>query len=160
MGHHSERAEGQAERDPSADQFFIEEMAMLLEQHSHFPPIAGRIYALLLITEESCLSQADIVQALGASAASVSTMVNRLLDEGRIERVAVPGSRRANYRLRVDSWNDVATRTIRVARRFAEQADKGLALPGPDISPSRHRLREMRDLYNRVGDVLEDSIRA
>lgn len=143
------------ERDEEADRVFIEQMAMLLELHSRFPRTAGRIYALLLISDKTDLSQQELADALSVSLASVSTMTRRLVDAGLIERVALPGVRRDHYRLRTASWRSIVHGAVMVAQSFVEQAERGLALPGPDIGPGRQHLEQVRDLYTNLAIWLE-----
>jgi DNA-binding MarR family transcriptional regulator len=143
------------ERDPDADRVFIEEMAMTLEMYSRLPRTAGRIYALLLVSDRPYMSQAELADALGVSLASVSTMARRLVDGRMIERVAVPGERRDQYRVRADGWTTFVRDIANTARRLGEQVERGLALPGPDVSPARAHLTRLRDTYARLAMWLD-----
>ena len=144
-------------RDPEQDRFFIEDLAMLLEFHSRYPRTAGRIYALMLISDRPHHSQQELAEALGVSQPSVSTMTRRLVDDGLLERFHTPGSRADQYRLRREGWANVLRQYVHVVHRFIEQFDHGLALPGPDIGPARRHLLDIRDVYERLAKALEDA---
>jgi len=79
---------------------FIEDIAILLEADG-LPPIAARLFALLLLSD---LPQSldDLADQLGVSKASVSTDARRLLERGIVDRVARAGDRRDYYELSPD----------------------------------------------------------
>jgi DNA-binding transcriptional regulator GbsR (MarR family) len=56
--------------------------------------MAGRVWAMLLVMDEPQVSAAELQEALGASAGSISGATRSLLDLGLIERVNVRGERR------------------------------------------------------------------
>lgn len=76
---------------------FIERFGLLAEEDG-MPRIAGRIFALLMLTEDP-VTLDEIAEELQVSKASASTNT-RLLDRiGILERTTKPGDRRTFYQL-------------------------------------------------------------
>ena len=78
---------------PTLELRFAEEMGQFFEGGG-LTRMAGRVWAMLLVTNEPYLSAADLQDALGASAGSISGATRSLLQLGLIERVNVRGERR------------------------------------------------------------------
>src|SRR5688572_19081616 len=76
-------------------QRFIERAGMLWEEDG-LPRIAGRIFALSLLSEDP-LSLDEIAEQLGVSKASVSTDTRLLERMGFLERITKPGDRKDYY---------------------------------------------------------------
>jgi DNA-binding transcriptional regulator GbsR (MarR family) len=72
---------------------FAEDMGQFFERGG-LARMAGRVWAMLLVTNDPYLSAVDLQEALGASAGSVSGATRSLLQLGLIERVNVRGERR------------------------------------------------------------------
>ncbi len=131
---------------------FADRLAVLFE-HDGLPPIAGRIFALLLLSEEA-RSLDDLSEDQGVSKASASTNARLLAQLGVLEPVHRPGSRRDYYRvtddlfersmaLRLDRWRQF-TRVIGEGRRTLP-----LTTPG-----ARQRLER----YERALSYMTDAI--
>lgn len=101
--------------------------------------MAGRIMALLMVSEEPILSSAQIARALQTSSGTVSINTRLLEQTGLIERMSLPGRRGAFFRTRPGAW-----RTI-----FAQIAD--------DISVYRQMLVDVLSVLppNRADRVQE-----
>jgi DNA-binding transcriptional regulator GbsR (MarR family) len=111
-------------RSPTA--VFIEEMALSLELFG-WPRMAGRILAYLLICTPEHQTQQSLAAALGASKASVSTMLNLLQQADSVAKVPMPGGRRDYYyRLKDDAWFSLAARQLRLHKRLADVAARGV----------------------------------
>jgi DNA-binding transcriptional regulator GbsR (MarR family) len=78
---------------------FIEAMAAVAEQNWGMSRMAGRIWAVLLATEKTELSAEELMQLLGASRGSVSTVVRTLERVGIVQRVVKSGDRKHYYRV-------------------------------------------------------------
>lgn len=91
---------------------FIARMGIVAE-HDGMSPIAGRLFALLLVADQP-QSLDEIAESLGVSKASVSTDARRLLERGIVERVTRPGDRRDYYELAPDFFARIIE--VRVAR--------------------------------------------
>jgi DNA-binding transcriptional regulator GbsR (MarR family) len=72
---------------------FAEDMGQFFESGG-LARMAGRVWAMLLAMDEPYMSAADLQEALGASAGSISGTTRSLLELGLIERVNVRGERR------------------------------------------------------------------
>lgn len=125
---------------------FVEDMGIVMEADGR-PRIAGLILGWLLICEPPYQSFNDLVEALGVSKGSVSSMTRQLIEAGMIERYAVRGDRQTHYRIAPDAWVRVLQRQARALQQVAETAERGLAIVNERRPEADHsRLREMRDL--------------
>ena len=150
-----------SERDPVADRVWVEELAMLLESYARFPRTAGRVFALMLISQEDLTTQAQLADALSVSQASVSSAVRFLLDAGWLERTRSPGVRRDQYRVRNQSWSGLIQAAVLAADSMIRQLERGLELPGPDLSPGRAQLLQLTTAHRQLRELmLEAAARA
>src|SRR5215216_906557 len=97
-------------------QRFIERFGVLWEEDG-LPRIAGRIFALALITEDS-LSLDEIANRLAVSKASVSNDTRLLERMGFIERVSRPGDRKDYYQSTERSFERAIAERIRRMHQF------------------------------------------
>lgn len=103
--------------------------------------MVGRVLGLMLIVDEPYLSSEQIVQALGASAGSVSTATRELQTVGFIKRHTVSGDRRHYFRVEDDAWGAFLAGERVYLRRMSAAFKTGLSeLPDEAESP-RKRLR-------------------
>jgi DNA-binding transcriptional regulator GbsR (MarR family) len=131
---------------------FTDRVASLFE-HDGLPPIAGRIFALLLVSEEA-RSLDQLAGELGVSKASASTNTRLLAQFGLIEPVRRAGSRRDYYRtaddlfersmaVRLDRWREF-TDVIAEGRRI-------LPLATPAV---RERLERYEGALSYMADAI------
>ena len=80
----------------------IENFGLYLEQYG-LPRILGRIYGLLMITDEPRLGLDQMAEQLSISKASASTSARQLQSFRMIEKVSIPGDRRDYYCVALDS---------------------------------------------------------
>jgi DNA-binding MarR family transcriptional regulator len=146
-------------QDPVADRVWVEELAMLLERQAGggFPRTAGRVLALMLISHEATVTQAELAEKLSVSQAAVSPAVRFLIDAGYLERTRTPGVRREQYRLREQSWSQVLHASALAVDSLVRHLQHGLELPGPDISTGRAQLVRLARLYETMRDLLEEA---
>lgn len=106
---------------------------------------AGRILGWLMICEPVHQSSNDLVNALSASAGSVSTQIRQLEGFGLIDRVTFPGDRATYYALKPDAWT---------SRMWDEQQRLGgmveLARAAADVLPG-----ERPDRITDLGRIAE-----
>src|SRR5918997_56259 len=95
---------------------FIERMGLALEAEG-LPRIAGRIFGLLLVTE-NCRSLDQIAAELRVSKASVSTNARLLEQRGVLERNSRAGDRRDYYRVPPDLFTNTMTQRLQRWERF------------------------------------------
>ena len=133
---------------------FVERIGLLWEVEG-FPRIAGRIYAITLLSPRAC-SLDEIAESLGVSKASVSNDTRMLEKLGFLERVGRPGDRKAYYQITNDSMQrTLATRVARM-REFQQAIASGISLPV--ASEIRARLRVHDKAYRTVIGALEDAL--
>jgi DNA-binding transcriptional regulator GbsR (MarR family) len=97
---------------------FIERMALALEADG-LPRIAGRIFGLLLVSED-CRSLDQLAAELHVSKASVSTNARLLEQRGVLERNSRPSDRRDYYRIPPDLFSHTMAQRLQRWQRFHE----------------------------------------
>lgn len=109
-------------------------------------PMAGRVWAALLVTDRPHLSATDLQEQIGASAGSVSTAVTALTRMGIVDRVWVPGDRRSYYTASMSALERLLERSADVLTQMVALSERGMdALE--NVDPARKRLEQMRDFY-------------
>lgn len=104
-----------------AHRTFVDRMGLATESDG-LSPIAGRLFALLLLAEEP-RSLDDLAETLDVSKASVSTDARRLLERGIVERVTRAGDRRDYYELAPDFFARIVQSRVNRWRRMQSLAD-------------------------------------
>lgn len=131
---------------------FTDRVASLFE-HDGLPPIAGRMFALLLVTEDA-LSLDQLSEYLGVSKASASTNARLLARFGLIEPGRRPGSRRDYYRTADDLFERSMAQWLDRWREFTETIGDGrrtLPLPSPAV---RERLERYEGALGYMADAI------
>ena len=137
---------------------FVERMGQNAEADG-MSPIAGRLFALLLLSEEP-RSLDDLAAGLEVSKASVSTDARRLLDRGIVVRVTRPGDRRDYYELASDFFAQVVRSRIARWRRIHQLIDP-LRNTRPRLSPIvRERFASIDEIDSVVIDRLDGALAA
>lgn len=140
---------------PAAPHQFIERLAVALETDG-FPRIAGRVFALLMISDSE-LSLDEIAEAIDASKASASVNTRLLEDKALIERVSRSGDRRDYYRISANLF--ACTMEQRLARWDRVRSVVGEGMKDASLSaPARSRLREFDSASEAVRDVLQSAL--
>jgi DNA-binding transcriptional regulator GbsR (MarR family) len=128
-------------------QGFIERMGLLMEQDG-LPRIAGRIYALMLVSPDAC-SLDDIAESLGVSKASVSNDARMLERFGLIERVSRPGDRRDYYQVHATSLERTLSVRLERMHQMDHLLEHAAQLPIKHAAV-RQRLADHRSAYGVV----------
>ena len=92
--------------DPAALQQVVDHVGGALAT-AGFPPLAGRVFAALMATDDGRLTAADLAELLAVSPAGVSGAVRYLTQLRMIRRERERGSRRDVYVVMDDAWHDV-----------------------------------------------------
>lgn len=135
---------------------FIDRMGIVAE-HDGMSPIAGRLYALLLLSEEP-RSLDDLAEQLGVSKASVSTDARRLLERGIAERVSRAGDRRDYYELAPDFFARIIEARVTRWRRMQLLANDVLDQSSKLPAIVRQRIDSIDDVEASVISPLEDAL--
>jgi DNA-binding transcriptional regulator GbsR (MarR family) len=123
---------------------FVEEMARTCEQAFGLPRMGGRIWGVLLLTEEEYLSSDQLMELVRASRGTVSTMVRLLERVGLIKRVMLRGDRRHFYS--ASGAEAMMHAELASLRMFIQLMERGKSsLCARDRRASR-RLEETQDL--------------
>jgi DNA-binding transcriptional regulator GbsR (MarR family) len=135
---------------------FIERMGLALESDG-MPRIAGRIFGLLLVSEEA-RSLDELAAELGVSKASVSTNARLLEQRGVLERIGRPADRRDYYRVPPDLFtNTMAHRLARWERFHAAIADARTSVPIRSREVLE-RLEEFEEAYAYMSRTIRDAL--
>ena len=139
-----------------AQQVFISRLGHAAETDG-LSPIAGRLFALLLLSEAP-RSLDDVADALEVSKASVSTEARRLLERGIIERVRHPGDRRDYYELAPDFFAQTIQSRVAKWRRIQALAD-GMRETSRNLpSTVRERLASIDEIHAAVIDRVDEAL--
>ena len=135
---------------------FIERMGVALDSDG-LPRIAGRIFGLLLVSEDP-RSLDDLAAELRVSKGSASTNARLLEERGLVERVCRPADRRDYYSVRPDLF--IHTMAQRLARwqRFHEAigvARTSLPIRSQEV---RDRLEEYEQAYAFMSQVIGEAL--
>jgi DNA-binding transcriptional regulator GbsR (MarR family) len=137
--------------DPRTQQF-TDRLALLFESDGQ-PPIAGRIFGLLLLNDDA-LSLDQLAESLGVSKASASTNARLLAQLGVIEQVRRQGSRKDYYRVVPDVFERSVAQRMARWRRFTEVIGEGrrtLPLRSPQV---RRRLEQYENGFSYMTDAI------
>jgi len=123
---------------------FVEEMARTCEQTFGLPRMGGRIWGVLLLTEEEYLSSDQLMELVRASRGTVSTMVRLLERVGLVKRVMLRGDRRHFYA--ASGAEAMMHAELGSLRMFIQLMERGRrSLTAKDRRGSR-RLEEVQEL--------------
>jgi len=131
---------------------FTDRLALLFENDG-LPPIAGRIFGLLLLNEDA-LSLDQLAEDLGVSKASVSTNARLLAQLGVVEQVRRSGSRRDYYRMAPDVFERSMAQRLARWQRFTEVIGEGrrtLPLASAEV---RERLERYESAFSYMVDAI------
>jgi outer membrane protein len=131
---------------------FIEQFGLILEADG-YPRVAGRLFGLLLVTEDMC-SLDELAEQLGVSKASVSINARLLEDKGVIERVSLSGDRRDYYRVAEDMFTRTLEQRIARIRRIHDVIDSAKHTLPVKSAVVRARLERFEAGHQRLLDVI------
>ncbi|HEX4445043.1 MAG TPA: MarR family transcriptional regulator [Galbitalea sp.] len=121
---------------------FVERAGLVFEDEG-MPRMAGRILGFLMVSEPRQQSIPGLIEALGASSGSVSTMTRYLERQGYIERVSIRGDRKDYFALRGDMPAEILNAASQSMRRLSALFERGAQL-----SDARHaELTDAQDLF-------------
>ena len=131
---------------------FMDRFAALFEDEGQ-PPIAGRVLALLLLSEGE-LSLDQLSDDLGVSKASASTNARLLAQMGLVEPVRRPACRRDYYRVTADLFERSMANRLDRWRRLTEVIGEGRRTL-PRVSPEVDaRLERYESAFSYMADAI------
>ena len=125
---------------------FVDHWSRILAAEG-LPPVAGRLWAWLLVCEPHEQTVEDIAHAIGASRGAISGAVRMLEPSGLIHRAKRRGDRREYWRSAPDAVIRVLEAKERQVRPSLDVLEGALAGLADRSDESLQRLRETRDLY-------------
>jgi DNA-binding transcriptional regulator GbsR (MarR family) len=135
---------------------FIERMGLALEADG-LPRIAGRIFGLLLVSEDP-RSLDDLAAELRVSKASVSTNARMLEQRGVLEQVSRPADRRDYYRVPRDLFSHTMAQRLARWRRFHEAIGDARASIPIQSREVLERLTEFEEAYSYMSQVITEAL--
>lgn len=135
-------------RDEEAVRRYVERLALVLNQLG-IQRMAGRVFAALVVTDDSRLTAAELAENLQVSPAAVSGAVRYLEQVGLVEREREPGSRRDHFRVLDDMWFASLRKRDRLMEMWRDAAEEGVDAVGAD-TPAGRRLADMRDFLSFI----------
>ncbi len=133
----------------SEEQAFIDRWSRILGTEG-LPPVAGRLWAWLLICEPPDQTVDEISVAIGASRGAISGAVRMLEPSGLIVRTKRPGDRREHWRTSPDAVIHSLEAKERATRPSLRAIDDILLAYADRSESSLERLREVQRLYAMV----------
>lgn len=130
-----------------AEDEFIENFGLFLENHSIFPRIAGRIYGYLLICDPPHQSAKELVNRLHITKSSVSSMMRLLLQSKLVEEMNIPGERSRYYRVKERGWENIFLENLKALSAVRTLLGEGLSLLKNKDAELLNRIQELDELY-------------
>ena len=125
---------------------FVEQFGDIIELQG-MPRMAGRVMGSLIISDQPYQSTSDLIEALKASKASVSTATRLLIRLNLVERISLLGKRYDYFRIKPDALHHHLREGMSQLSIFRELAERGLELIANKDSASWQWLEESRSLY-------------
>ena len=135
---------------------FTDRMGLLFAAEGQ-PPIAGRIFGYLLLSDDPC-SLDQLAKVLRVSKASVSTNARLLADKGVLERVCRPSDRHDYYGVASDLFSRTMAERMRRWQRFTEtvgEARRTLPIRSERV---RARLRGYEKAYAYMVEAIGQAV--
>jgi DNA-binding transcriptional regulator GbsR (MarR family) len=135
---------------------FVERMGLALESDG-LPRIAGRIFGLLLVSEDA-RSLDELACELRVSKGSVSTNARMLEQRAVLERISLPGDRRDYYRVPPNLFSHTMAQRVARWQRFHEAiaaARTSLPIRSPEVLD---RLEEYQAAYAYMSNVITEAL--
>ena len=129
---------------------FIDEFQRVFEDTENMPPMAGRLLAYLMVCDPPEQTFESLQVALSASAGSISTMSQLLLERGLITRFRPPKSRRDYLSVHRNMPMRLLQDNIRSVLIMHDLAEEGVRLVPADNT----RVQSFHELYSLLVDEM------
>lgn len=141
---------------------FVHRMGRILAAEG-LPPVAGRMWAWLLVCDPPEQTAEEVAAAIGASRGSISGAGRMLEAGGLIERTRRSGGRRELWSAAPDAMIrvlDLRERQLRPTLDVLDRAIDDLADRGPASLSRLHEARDLYALFARAFPALVDQYKA
>ncbi len=129
------------------EQQFIQAVGVFCEE-LHLPRMSGLILGYLLICDPPYQKAKELLEAVGGSKGSISSMTRLLMHAGLIERTSIIGKRGTYYRTKTGSLTDLLKMRMLFFKNMRELAEQGLNIIDDSSTTQYKRLKEIHDLYS------------
>lgn len=138
----------------------VESMGVHFERLFNLPPLAARIYILLLLSDREGLSFEEIRDFMDASKSSVSANINLLLQGERIDFLTKPGDRKRYFKPSPRFLNIRLEESLRLLQKEAEIVNQimtfntenninGFVEVQPKLEKYADHLQEIQEKYTK-----------
>ncbi len=124
-------------------------------QNDGYPRIAGRLYGLMVVSEQS-LSLQEIADKLQISKASASTNARLLQENGFIRRVSHPGQRQDYYELAPFPMQQQLEKILQLKILNARLVTEALDLIPQEATLQRERVTQLKEIQDAAVDILKN----
>ncbi|WP_163508927.1 GbsR/MarR family transcriptional regulator [Fodinicola acaciae] len=131
-----------------------EQVATFFASMAGWPPITGRVLGWLMVCDPAEQSAADIVEATGASRASLTSTMRMLVASGMVRRLTRAGGRTTYFRIDDNAWSQVLRQRFQLVAAFAKITGDGVQLLG-EGSPRSARVRAAHDIFRWFDQEIE-----
>src|ERR1700722_255537 len=131
---------------------FTERFASVLIE-AGIPRMPARVFAALLAADSARLTSAQLADLLQASPAAISGGVRYLIGVGMVRREGEPGSRRHQYQVPENVWDEVMKLQDRLLDRWTMVLRQGVDLLGAQ-TPAGLRMADSVDYFEFVSSEL------
>ena len=133
---------------------FIDQMGMIIQEEGG-PPIAGRIFGLLVV-EGRPLALNEMARRLNISKASASTNARRLAARGLLLRTSLPGDRQDYYELLPSPYPNILQAMIARISHAAARIEEAERLIPKENAGAKERVRLLAEFYRQSADFMAE----
>ena len=135
-------------RDEAGVARFIERFSGALTD-AGMPRMPARLFAALLVAEDSGRTSAQLAEQMQVSPAAISGAVRYLMQVGLVTRHREPGERRDTYRLYNDMWYELIGNQDQRYLRMIDALQQGVEAVG-SATPTGRRLDETARFFDFI----------
>ncbi|PKN47639.1 MAG: hypothetical protein CVU59_02210 [Deltaproteobacteria bacterium HGW-Deltaproteobacteria-17] len=124
----------------------IEEYALRMESFG-MPPLAGRIFAVMVLTDPPEKSTQDLIQLTGGSKGALSQTLRILEQFGHLEKCPAPGQRGHRWRLRKHFMVEMFKSKMKAIRGMRDFWESHRDVVGNLSDVVQQNVREMAEFH-------------
>lgn len=102
----------------------IEELSLHFEREHKLPPLASKIYSILILSKSETLTFEEIIDFTRASKSSVSNQLNFLIEEGRVNFIFKEDKRKRYFKTKCDYLKKTLELNLEKTEREIEMLSK------------------------------------
>lgn len=102
----------------------IEELSLHFEREHKLPPLASKIYSILILSKSETLTFGEIIDFTRASKSSVSNQLNFLIEEGRVNFIFKEDKRKRYFKTKCDYLKKTLELNLEKTEREIEMLSK------------------------------------